>query len=275
MASGRHRGDRRRSAGGASTAAARSPRSRRAIRTSRSPTPTASPRRCGRRGSRAASGRSAARSASPTAPSGPSTTSTRPTGARCTTARCAISPTSAARSRSAGSPSRASSRRSCSGLARAPRARHGRRDACSAAIDWVAHGFEIVQSIFPQLEILAGRHDGGERLARRAADRPARCRSPPMPSAGGERLPSFEIDLKRNGAVDGSRPRPQRARRPAQRAAPSGRSAGGRSATTRRSPPGEIVTTGTLTRALPVAAGETWTTALHGIALPGLSVRLA
>jgi 2-oxo-3-hexenedioate decarboxylase len=38
---------------------------------------------------------------------------------------------------------------------------------------------------------------------------------------------------------------------------------------------GEIVTTGTLTRALPAAAGETWATELRGIALPGLSVRLA
>jgi 2-oxo-3-hexenedioate decarboxylase len=35
---------------------------------------------------------------------------------------------------------------------------------------------------------------------------------------------------------------------------------------------GEIVTTGTLTRALPVATGETWTTELEGIELSGLSI---
>jgi len=35
----------------------------------------------------------------------------------------------------------------------------------------------------------------------------------------------------------------------------------------------ELVTTGTLTPALPIHAGETWSTALHGIALPGISVR--
>lgn len=35
---------------------------------------------------------------------------------------------------------------------------------------------------------------------------------------------------------------------------------------------GEIVSTGTLTDAHPVAAGETWTTSFSGIALPGLSV---
>jgi 2-oxo-3-hexenedioate decarboxylase len=36
---------------------------------------------------------------------------------------------------------------------------------------------------------------------------------------------------------------------------------------------GEIVTTGTLTRAFPVAAGQTWTTELTGVALGGVSVR--
>jgi 2-oxo-3-hexenedioate decarboxylase len=36
---------------------------------------------------------------------------------------------------------------------------------------------------------------------------------------------------------------------------------------------GEIVSTGTLTRALPVKPGETWTTRLTGIALDGVSLR--
>ena len=37
---------------------------------------------------------------------------------------------------------------------------------------------------------------------------------------------------------------------------------------------GEIVTTGTLTGALPVSPGETWTTALTGVALDGIAVCL-
>jgi 2-oxo-3-hexenedioate decarboxylase len=37
--------------------------------------------------------------------------------------------------------------------------------------------------------------------------------------------------------------------------------------------PGEIVTTGTLTRAFPVRAGESWTSTFSGIALPGLALR--
>ena len=38
---------------------------------------------------------------------------------------------------------------------------------------------------------------------------------------------------------------------------------------------GEIVTTGTLTRAMPVKSGETWTTALRGIPLDGISLRFS
>jgi 2-keto-4-pentenoate hydratase len=35
---------------------------------------------------------------------------------------------------------------------------------------------------------------------------------------------------------------------------------------------GEVVTTGTLTDAYPVAAGETWHTRIEGIELPGLEL---
>jgi 2-oxo-3-hexenedioate decarboxylase len=38
---------------------------------------------------------------------------------------------------------------------------------------------------------------------------------------------------------------------------------------------GEIVTTGTLTRAFPVSVGETWATELTGVALNGICVRFA
>jgi 2-oxo-3-hexenedioate decarboxylase len=46
----------------------------------------------------------------------------------------------------------------------------------------------------------------------------------------------------------------------------------------RANPPlaaGEIVTTGTLTKALPVKLGETWSTELSGVALDGISVRFS
>jgi 2-oxo-3-hexenedioate decarboxylase len=37
---------------------------------------------------------------------------------------------------------------------------------------------------------------------------------------------------------------------------------------------GEIITTGTLTRAFPIAAGEVWTTSLGGVPLDGINLRL-
>jgi 2-keto-4-pentenoate hydratase len=37
---------------------------------------------------------------------------------------------------------------------------------------------------------------------------------------------------------------------------------------------GEVVTTGTLTDLFPVVAGESWSTTLEGIELPGMSIPL-
>jgi 2-oxo-3-hexenedioate decarboxylase len=141
------------------------------------------------------------------------------------------------------------------------------------AIAWIAHGFEIVQSVFPGWRFAvpdciagAGMHGAlvvGPRLAIRAGERDWLFKA----------LPAFSIALNRNGtkidagsgenvldgplsalkhlvevlAGDGSNP-PLRA--------------------------GELVTTGTLTRAFPVAAGEKWSTELAGIDLPGLAVTI-
>jgi 2-oxo-3-hexenedioate decarboxylase len=158
------------------------------------------------------------------------------------------------------------------GLAHAPA--HGMDErALLDCIGWVAHGFEIVQSIFPAWKFSApdtvaafGLHG-------------ALLIGPRHPIAGAaadwhRALARFEIDLERGGTL-----------------ADHGLAAnvldGPLSALRylvdllacdRGNPPlaaGEIVTTGTLTRALPVAAGETWTTELSGIALDGVRVRFA
>jgi len=158
------------------------------------------------------------------------------------------------------------------GIGRAPK--RGLDDAgLIAAIDWVAHGFEIVQSPFanwtfsPADTVVANALHGALLIG------------PRFPVAGNAQkwlrtLSTFEIDLKRNGnlmdhgraanVLDG----PLNALRHLVELL----------AAENDSPPlavGEIVTTGTLTRALPIAPGETWTTELHGVALPGLSVLLA
>jgi 2-oxo-3-hexenedioate decarboxylase len=140
-----------------------------------------------------------------------------------------------------------------------------------ASVDWVAHGFEVVQSIFPGYKFSApdtvaafGLHGAlliGPRhpVATHAED-------------WARTLSTFEIDLKRDGTV-----------------VDHGLAAnvlGGPVfalrhlidllARDRFNPPlaaGEIVTTGTLTRALPVAPGQTWSTELTGVALECICVR--
>jgi 2-oxo-3-hexenedioate decarboxylase len=145
--------------------------------------------------------------------------------------------------------------------------------ALLASVDWVAHGFEVVQSIFPGWQFSApdtvaafGLHGAlliGPRhsIATHAED-------------WSRTLSTFEIDLKRDGAV-----------------VDHGRATnvmGGPVSALRHlidllardqvNPAlaaGEIITTGTLTRAFPVSVGETWTTELTGLALNGICVRFA
>jgi 2-oxo-3-hexenedioate decarboxylase len=145
--------------------------------------------------------------------------------------------------------------------------------ALLGCIDWVAHGFEIVQSIFPKWRFLAadtiaayGLHGAlwvGPRhsIASRAL-------------AWERELAAFEIELFKNGAlVDKGRAAnvldgPVFALRHLVQLL-AGDSLNPQLA------PGEIVTTGTLTRAFPVAAGAEWTTMLKGVPLEGARIRFA
>jgi 2-oxo-3-hexenedioate decarboxylase len=156
------------------------------------------------------------------------------------------------------------------GLATAP-APGMDNQALLGCIDWIAHGFEIVQSIFPGWKFLApdtiaayGLH-GALWIGPRRATRSRR-------QDWERELSSFEIDLFRNGVR-----------------ADHGRAAnvlGGPLfalghlvevlAADQFNPPltaGEIVTTGTLTRAFPALAGELWTTELEGIPLEDARIR--
>ena len=140
----------------------------------------------------------------------------------------------------------------------------------ATAIDWVAHGFEIVQSLYPGWRFAApdtvaafGLH-GGLWVGPRRPLRPGEA----------ERLESFQIVLSRNGVeIDRGQGRnvldgPLYA---------LAHLAAALADDPDHAPlaPGEIVTTGTLTRAFPVEAGEVWTTALSGLDLPGARLVVA
>ena len=157
------------------------------------------------------------------------------------------------------------------GLARQPEATMDDQ-ALLACIEWIAHGFEIVQTIYPSWQFAApdtvaanGLH-GALFIGERYAVEPC--------AADWQRgLSDFEATLCRNGD-------------PIEK----GHSAnvlGGPVSALRHlvqllsqdqnnGPLGghEIVTTGTLTSALPIKPGERWSTVLDGIALDGISIEL-
>jgi 2-oxo-3-hexenedioate decarboxylase len=143
--------------------------------------------------------------------------------------------------------------------------------ALIGCVDWIAHGFEIVQSIFPNWSFRAPDTVAAYGLHGRLFIGPRHSASSRRDQWARE-LSRFEIDLFRNGALmdhgaaanvlDG----PLFALRHLAETL----------AQDDLSPPlaaGEIVTTGTLTRAFPIAAGEEWTTQLSGIALEGARIR--
>jgi 2-oxo-3-hexenedioate decarboxylase len=144
-------------------------------------------------------------------------------------------------------------------------------NALLACVDWVAHGFELVQSIFPGWKFSAPDTVAAYGLHGALLIGP-RYPVGPQVEIWGRTFPEFEIDLKQDGKVMDH--------------GCAANVLGGPVLALRHlvevlseeriNPPlfaGEIVTTGTLTRALPVAAGETWTTELTGIALEGIRVR--
>ena len=157
------------------------------------------------------------------------------------------------------------------GLARAPEP--GMDEAALlSCVDWVAHGFEIVQSPYPEWRfaavdtVAAGGLHGAYLVGPRQSIGGARA-------AGWlEALASFEIALERDGTL-----------------VDRGHAAdvlGGPLTALRHlvelvagdavNPPlaaGEMVTTGTLTRAWPVAPGEAWRTEISGLALDGIALR--
>jgi 2-keto-4-pentenoate hydratase len=158
------------------------------------------------------------------------------------------------------------------GLARAP-APDMDEAALLGCIDWIAHGFEIVQSVFPSWKftaadtVIANGLHGALLIGPRhqAAGHAAQWLST---------LATFEIDLFCNGVlvdhghaanvIDG----PLSALRHLV----------GLLAHDPFNPPldaGEIVTTGTLTRAFPIKSGETWSAQPRGIALDGVRARFS
>ena len=140
-------------------------------------------------------------------------------------------------------------------------------DELFGCVDWIAHGFEIVHSIFPRWAFGAADAVAGFGL-HGAYFIGERCRVAGRREEWADALLTFTLDLMsedvhRRGRGANVLGGPIKALR--YLVNDLDRSQGGE-----RLRPGEIVTTGTLTEAMPVAAGQTWSTALSGIPLQGL-----
>lgn len=158
------------------------------------------------------------------------------------------------------------------GLAAAPDAAMDERELLSC-IDWLALGYEVVQSIYPDWKFAAsdtvaafGLH--GEMLIGE------RHRVSGDSGQWLSQLSNFDVELAcNNDVVDRGHARnvlggPLSALRHFVGVLAKDDLNPGLAA-------GEIVTTGTLTRAMPVKPGETWTTTVSGIPLAAIGVRFA
>jgi 2-keto-4-pentenoate hydratase len=146
-------------------------------------------------------------------------------------------------------------------------------DAIAGSIGWVAHGFEFVQSIFPGWRFKAADciADGG--LHGRLFVGPKRTLSDKERGTLADDLSGLTIRLSKNGELADTGSGANVLDGPIQALAHLVAVLG----KDRLSPPlraGEIVTTGTLTRAFPVLKGEYWATEIEGFDLPGLSVEI-
>jgi 2-keto-4-pentenoate hydratase len=156
------------------------------------------------------------------------------------------------------------------GLAKAPAP--GMDDtALLDCVDWVAHGYEIVQSIYPDWKFSAPDTVIAEAMHGALLIGP---RHEVGANANGwlRTLTSFEIELLCGGKLMDK----GHALNVLEGPVSTLRYLIGLLARDPDNPPlaaGEIVSTGTLTRALPVKPGETWTTKLKGIALEDASLR--
>ncbi len=158
------------------------------------------------------------------------------------------------------------------GLAMAPAADMD-DDALAGCLAWVAHGFEIVQSIYPGWDCLAadavagfGMHAALWIGPRHSVDE--------RPGEWTCELTTCEAELFCNGAsVDrGHAANVLGGPLNALRALVSVLAV---DANNPPLAPGDIITTGSLTRAPPIAPGEVWTTRMSGIPLEGARLALA
>ena len=156
------------------------------------------------------------------------------------------------------------------GFARAPSPDMDER-AMLGCIEWVAHGFEIVQSIFPKWKFQLADTIAANGLHGALMIGPRHRISDRNAQEWLTALKAFEIKLYKDGTFVDRGTAMSVLDGPLSALAHLVRLLD-RDPDNPQLQAGEIVTTGTVTRAFPVAGGQTWTTEINGIALDPLSV---
>ncbi|PPJ53303.1 hypothetical protein CBER1_00913 [Cercospora berteroae] len=141
-----------------------------------------------------------------------------------------------------------------------------------SCLEWMAHGFEVVASIYPHWKFTAADTTAAFALHGLLLVGPKKMLKGNEDAALLSQLQHFTVDLLKNGEkVDEGK---------------GSNVLGSPISALRRLlellekdelnlplQPGEVVTTGTLTKALPIQNGDMWSTKLRGIELPGANVR--
>ena len=148
-------------------------------------------------------------------------------------------------------------------------------DAASTAalldcVDWVAPGFEIVQSVWPGWRFDAARGIAAQALHARllVGPRVPLAALGPDPAA---RLSALRLALSRDGTPIAEGVGAHVLDGPVQAL---GHLVAGLAGQGERIAAGSVVTTGTLTDAQPLAAGQAWRTTIDGAPLAGLTLRV-
>lgn len=138
-------------------------------------------------------------------------------------------------------------------------------------IEWVAQGFELVRSFYQSSEISTA-----DRVAA-FASHAALVVAPPVKMTGFDAaemqhlLASFKLDLMRDGEVVEQGRGADVLGTPLEALRRINNALHRDGMDTLKK--GEVITTGTITTAVPVKANETWSTKLEGLALPGIKIK--
>ena len=139
------------------------------------------------------------------------------------------------------------------------------------AVDWMALGFEIIECVFPNWKFQPADLVAAYGLHAALIVGEPRSVRPEIIAALVDQLGSFTVSLLKNGHVAAEGSGRNALRSPA-RCLGELASAIARHPTAEPLAAGELISSGTLAEAQPIAAGETWTAIVTGLELPAVTV---